>query len=167
MKSRNDINLLTKAGLAFGGAILSVIVFFKIYTLTHIAEWDKNSEPLKPEWQALLAPYFPDLDLTTNIYVHVDKIPFNLSARILNYNDRILLGPDYKLHYSSDLSFFTITVHELVHSEQWKKWGILSDPIYLLTGFLDHEQRPWEIEAREKTNLVMLDLTKKRLIGLI
>ncbi len=122
----------------------------------------RKGEPLPLEVQQLLAPFFPDLDLSrVRIF---DGIPRYVSitavAEPIGYTDgwKIYCAPGYyRLDSAEGLA---LIAHEIVHCRQYQqfgKWGFRTKYLsfYLqnrrggMAEKVAYEQIPFEIEARE------------------
>jgi len=118
----------------------------------------RRGEPLPPEVQRLLAPFFPGFDLS-RVRIH-QGIPRYVMANPVGYADRnrIYLAPGfYRVDTAEGLA---LIAHELAHCRQYQRYGAwrfrakyLADYFNNLRSGMPHDRAymeiPFEVEARK------------------
>ncbi len=122
----------------------------------------QRGEPLPLEVQQLLAPFFPDLDLSrVRIFEGIPRyVSITAVAEPIGYTDgwKIYFAPGYyRLDSAEGLA---LIAHEIVHCRQYHQFGKWGFRTKYLSAYLQnrrngmvekiaYEQIPFEIEARE------------------
>lgn len=116
------------------------------------------AEELSEEIVAVLAPFFPDLDLA-RVRIH-HGIPFYVRGNPIGYTDRYRIYLDHGAYRVDTIDGIALLAHEIVHTRQYRDYGtwtfrLLYFYFYamnLLRGMSRKEAYlnvPFEIEARE------------------
>jgi len=131
----------------------------------------KRGEPLPPEIQQVLAPFFPDFDLS-RVRV-IEGIPRYVtiagSVEPLGYTDcwNIYLAPGaYRIDSAEGLA---LIAHEIVHCRQYRQHGKWRFRAKYLAAYVKNRRQgmtgkqayfkiPFEVEAREVERKVYLAL---------
>ena len=131
----------------------------------------RKGEPLPLEVQQLLAPFFPDLDLSRiRMFEGIPRyVTVAAATTPIGFTDewKIYLAPGY---YRIDTAEgLALIAHEITHCQQYQqfgKWGFRARYLsaYIqnrrngMTEKIAYEQIPFEIEAREIEQSVLATL---------
>src|SRR5690242_13998139 len=133
----------------------------------------RRGEPLPPEIQQLLAPFFPGFDLG-RIRIH-EGIPLYVVANSVGYadRDRIYLAPGfYRVDTAEGLA---LIAHELTHCRQYQRYGAWRFRARYLSAYVNnrhsgmpHDQAymeiPFEVEARNIEQKVYAAMSRLQLL---
>lgn len=146
-----------KTLLVAGGGLAAIGVAYGVYYAVNKANWEASGEPVPAEYQEVLAPYYPDIDLTRVRILLTPDLPLGIKYAAVTLQNFIFINSD---HWASldPAGQARLIIHELVHVSQWYQWWWLFPIGYVLTLWMDWDKRPYEEDAIARASTIITEL---------